>query len=135
MLVSVCNQAFASAPPTPVTLTKKLADELGFRIETIPDGQHLVVTMQFPQRIGELWKAVLVGFALLDSNGEEIAITTMHYSPDSDDPRVVAAFDPIYGSSSIWVAYACDSEVESDCYGKHTVAYRLESVTEYGSSL
>jgi len=127
--------AGGSAPPTTVTLTKKIADELGFKIEIESDGPYLMVTMRFPQRIGELWKSYSAGFALLDSNGEEITINAMHYSPESTEPVVVAAFDPIYGTGSIWVAYTCDSEEDSDCYGKHPVAYHLNSVSEYASSL
>lgn len=135
ILIAICTSASASAPPTPVTLTKSLAKELGFQIEIESDGAHLLATVHFPVTISNLWKANSVGFALLDSNGEEIAINAMHYSPESAKPVIVAAFDPMYGSAAIWVSYTCESDVESNCYGKHDVAYHLDSVSEYASSL
>ena len=135
VLVSICMSSGGSAPPTPVTLTKKLATDLGFQIKIEPDGPLLMVTMRFPQRIDKIWKAYSAGFALLDSNGDEITINAMHYSPESTEPVIVAAFDPVYGTGSIWVAYSCDSEEDSDCYGKYPVQYQLNSVSEYASSL
>lgn len=119
----------SSSPPQAIKLTKKQAEELGFKVKVENENNVSTIRIYYPSSIERNWFPYLGGWSVSDINNKELATFSADLAQKNNSDMSIKLKQDV-GKHGAWIMYECIETSKVKCKQKWPKGYIFENFKE-----